>query len=125
MWQALHEELAGQGFTCIAIALDSGGPAKTEQWIRAAKPTYPCLIDERHLTAELYGVVNVPMGVWIDETGRIVRPAETAATSDAFRRHLDRTTKQMSAEGLAERERVRAAYLSALRDWAARPSPDR
>ena len=101
MWQALHEELAGQGFTCIAIALDSGGPAKTEQWIRAAKPTYPCLIDERHLTAELYGVVNVPMGVWIDETGRIVRPAETAATSDAFRRHLDWTTKQMSAEGLA------------------------
>ena len=119
MWQALHEELAGQGFTCIAIALDSGGPAKTEQWIRAAKPTYPCLIDERHLTAELYGVVNVPMGVWIDETGRIVRPAETAATSDAFRRHLDRTTKQMSAEGLAERERVRGAYLHALRDWAA------
>ena len=120
MWQALHEELAGQGFTCIAIALDSGGPAKTEQWIRAAKPTYPCLIDERHLTAELYGIVNVPMVVWIDETGRIVRPAETAATSDAFRRHLDRTTKQMSAEGLAERERVRATYLSALRDWAAR-----
>jgi hypothetical protein len=50
----------------------------------------------------------------------MVRPAETAATSDAFRRHLDRTTKQMSPEGLAERERVRAAYLNALRDWAAR-----
>jgi len=120
VWQALHEELAGGGFTCIAIALDSGGPAKTEQWIRAAKPTYPCLIDERHVTAEQYGIVNVPMGVWIDETGRIVRPAETAAASDAFRRHLDRATKQMSAEGLAERERVRAEYQGALRDWVSR-----
>src|SRR4029450_6865235 len=104
----------------LAVALDSGGARTTEQWIRAAKPTYPCLIDERHLTAELYGVVNVPMGVWIDETGRMLRHAETAAPSDASPRHLDRTTKQMSAEGLAERERVRAAYLSALRDWVAR-----
>jgi hypothetical protein len=48
-----------------------------------------------------------------------VRPAETAGTSDAFRTQLDRITKQMSPEGMAERERVREAYLHALRDWAA------
>src|SRR5437762_3498109 len=106
-------------FVVISVALDSGGTAKTEQWIRAAKATYPCLIDERHVTAELYGVVNVSSAVWIDESGRIVRPAETAGTSDAFRTQLDRTTKQMSPEGMAERERVREAYLHALRDWAA------
>ena len=72
------------------------------------------------MTAELYGVVNVPEAVWIDESGRIVIPAETAGSSDAFRTQLDRATKQMSAQGLAERERVRGAYLHALRDWAAR-----
>jgi len=119
VWQALYEELRDRNFVIISVALDSGGPAKTGQWIRAAKPTYPCLIDERHVTAEQYGIVNVSSAVWIDELGRIVRPAETAGASDAFRTQLDRTTKQMSADGMAERERVRGAYLRALRDWAA------
>jgi len=118
VWQALYDELRARNFIVISVALDSGGPAKTEQWISKAKATYPCLIDERHVTAELYGVVNVSSAVWIDEAGRIVRPAETAGTSDAFRTELDRTTKQMSAPGMAERERVRGAYLNALRDWA-------
>lgn len=114
MWQALSDELWARTFIVISVALDSGGPAKTEQWISKAKATYPCLIDERHVTAELYGVVNVSSAVWIDEAGRIVRPAETAGTSDAFHTELDRTTKQMSALGMAER----GAYLNALRDWA-------
>lgn len=119
MWQALYEELRERNFLVMSVALDSGGAVKTEQWIRAADATYPCLIDERHVTAEQYGVVNVSSAVWIDEAGRIVRPTETAGTSDAFRTELDRTTKQMSARGIAERERVRGAYLDALRDWAA------
>ena len=118
MWQALYEEMKARNFIVVSVALDSGGAAKTEVWIRAAKATYPCLIDERHVTAELYGVVNVSSAVWIDEAGRVVRPAETAGTSDAFRTELDRATKQMSARGMAERERVRGAYLNALRDWA-------
>ena len=118
MWQALHEDVKDTGFVVLSVALDSGGRRTTEPWIRAASPTYPCLIDERHLVAELYGMVNVPNAVWIDERGRIVRPAETAGSSDAFRAHLDRTTKQMSVEGLAERERTRTAYFDAVRDWA-------
>ena len=120
MWQAIHAELESRGLVVISVALDSGGARTTTQWIRAASPTYPCLIDERHVVAELYGMVNVPNAVWIDEDGRIVRPAENAGASDSFRRHLDRTTKQMSAEGLAERERLRSAYFDALRDWAAK-----
>ena len=117
MWQAVYEELKHDNFVVISVALDSGGRRTTEQWITAAKPTYPCLIDEHHVVAELYGMVNVPNAVWIDESGRIVRPAETAGSSDSFREHLDRTTKQMSAAGLAERERMRNDYFNALRDW--------
>jgi AhpC/TSA family protein len=120
VWQALYEELGPRNFVVVSVALDSGGATTTTQWIAAAKPTYPCLIDERHQVAELYGMVNVPAGVWIDEEGRIVRPAEPAGTSDAFRTELDRTTKQMSAAGMADRQRVRGAYLNALRDWVAR-----
>ena len=117
MWQAVYEELKDQRFLVISVALDSGGRRTTEPWITAAKPAYPCLIDEHHVVAELYGMVNVPNAVWIDEHGRIVRPAETAGSSDSFRRHLDRTSKQMSATGLAERERMRNDYFDALRDW--------
>ena len=118
MWQALYEDVKNLGFVVVSVALDSGGRRTTESWIRAANPTYPCLIDERHVVAELYGMVNVPNAVWIDETGHIVRPAETAGSSDSFRTELDRTTKQMSASGLAERARMRTAYFDAVRDWA-------
>jgi hypothetical protein len=118
VWQAVYEDVKDTGFVVLAVALDSGGRRTTEPWIRAASPTYPCLIDERHLVAELYGMVNVPNAVWIDERGRIVRPSETAGSSDAFRTELDRSTRQMSAHGLAERERKRTAYFDAVRDWA-------
>jgi hypothetical protein len=117
VWQALYDELKDRNFVVLSIALDSGGARTTEQWIRGAKATYPCLIDERHLVAELYGMVNVPNAVWIDEAGRIVRPAENAGSSDSFRTQLDRTTKQMTPEGLAERERTRTTYFDAVRDW--------
>jgi hypothetical protein len=120
VWQALDEDVRDTGFVVLAVALDSGGRRTTEPWIRAASPTYPCLIDERHVVAELYGMVNVPNAVWIDEAGQIVRPSETAGSSDVFRTQLDRTTKQMTAEGLAERERSRTAYFEAVRDWARR-----
>src|SRR3989475_11433412 len=65
-------------------------------------------------------MVNVPSAVWIDEAGRIVRPTEVAGASDAFRTQMDRKTKQVSAEGIADRQRTRTAYLTALRNWTAK-----
>jgi len=125
VWQALYEDVKHTGFVVLSVALDSGGRRTTEPWITAAKPTYPCLIDERHIVADLYGMVNVPNAVWIDEGGRIVRPSETAGSTDAFRTELDRTSKQMTATGLAERERARTAYFDAVRDWARNGSASR
>jgi len=61
-------------------------------------------------------MVNVPQCVWIDEAGRIVRPPETAGSTDHFRR-MDPATRTMSAEDQAAREAARAAYLDAVRDW--------
>lgn len=124
----------------MAVAFDTGGRAAVESWIRpavpidlppplrdimgwdaslianAAPPTYPCLIDEQHLVARLYNMTNVPMSVWIDEQGRIVRPVEPSGATDGFRK-MDRTTFSMPAE-LAERGRAsRMAYVEAVRDW--------
>ena len=125
MWQSLVQSLQGlaQGstqasdFTVLAVALDT--PEAARPWIEAAAPSYPCLVDRDHRVAALYHLVNVPQAVWIDEAGRIVRPPETAGSTDGFRR-LDRKTLQMPAEALAERQRVKDAYVAAVKDWAER-----
>lgn len=99
------------------MALEARGAEGAGPWIRAADPTYPCLIDERHTVAELYGMVNVPMAVWIDETGTIVRPAEIAGASESFRSGLDRATFERTAESVAHVQRVRDTYSAAVRAW--------
>jgi hypothetical protein len=122
------------------VAFDSQGPAATEKWIRPtdassrpqfiidfmgwsdsarkppAAPTYPCLIDENHVVAELYNMVNVPMAVWIDEEGRMVRTPEPAGAGDTFRT-MDRHTYKMPKEAVAEAKQQRKVYVDALRDW--------
>lgn len=90
-----------------------------EQCAQLAAPTYPCLIDERHVVAELYNMTNVPMAVWIDEAGRIVRPAEPTGASDGFRT-MDRTTFAMKPEVAEKGRALRRGYVDALRDWVAR-----
>lgn len=115
MWQKLYQDLSGKNFEILAVAFDEADAARP--WIEAAKPSYPCLIDRNHHVAELYHMVNVPQATWIDENGRIVRPAESAGQSDAFRK-MDRTTGQMSADLVAQRERLKSSYIDAVRDWA-------
>ena len=54
------------------------GLAGCRAFIEVAKPEHPSLIDRHHVLADLFGVINIPSSVWIDEQGMIVRPAETA-----------------------------------------------
>ncbi|MBD5634626.1 MAG: hypothetical protein IAI49_09125 [Candidatus Eremiobacteraeota bacterium] len=88
-----------------------------DEYLKAKAPTYPCLIDEKHVVAELYDMANVPMAVWIDERGRIVRPAEPAGATDGFRK-MDRTTFTLAPEVAAAGRSARARYVDAIRDWA-------
>ena len=83
---------------------------------RAGVPQYPCLIDQKHIVGELYDIINVPMTVWIDEQGRIVRPAESAGVNDSVRA-LDPQTFTMPADVAAESKRLRTSYVGAIRDW--------
>lgn len=86
---------------------------------RAGVPQYPCLIDQKHIVGELYDIINVPMAVWIDEQGRIVRPAESAGVNDGVR-SLDPQTFTMPADVVAEGKRLRTSYVEAIRDWVAK-----
>lgn len=140
MWQAIYDELKSHNFTIVSVAFDTGGKAAVESWIRpaepiqippelrdimgwsvelctrAAAPSYPCLIDERHMVAELYNMTNVPMAAWIDEAGQIVRPAEPAGATDGFRK-MDRATFKMNPTTAAAGQAARTSYVDALRDW--------
>jgi hypothetical protein len=115
VWQALQEELGTDHFVVIAVAMDSR-PADPLPWIDAAKPTYPTPIDRDHRLAELYGIVNVPEAVWIDEAGRIVRPPEPAGAYEGFRQ-MNLATRELPEEAARLTAQAKATYLDAIRDW--------
>src|SRR3989442_15298828 len=85
-------------------------------WIDAARPTYPALIDRDHRLAELYGIVNVPQAVWIDEAGRILRPAEPAGAYEGFRK-MNPTTRELPEDLARLTAQGQATYLDASCDW--------
>jgi len=121
VWQALRTELAPRGVEVVTVALDTGGPAAAEQWIRAASPEHPSLIDAAHVSAERFGFVNVPNAVWIDETGVIVRPAHAAHIRDSGLRTMEVPEGLgFIGEVLTEVKKFNAdpaAYRDAIGDW--------
>jgi peroxiredoxin len=124
VWQKLYEKLQNQDFVIITVAFDTGGLPAVREWIDAANPTYPCLIDELHTVAELYNMVNVPNAVWIDESGKIVRSAEPAGVTDAFRL-MDRSTFEIPREARLQLRECRESYIGALADWVANGTSSR
>ena len=113
VWQALQEELADEAFTVITVSFDARAPEQSRPWIESASPTYPSLLDPEHHVADLYNMINVPNAVWIDEDGRIVRPAETAGTGDEFRTMLT----GIAPDDLQRMMDRRAAYVDAIKAW--------
>ena len=79
MWQALREELKDQNFELVTVGLDTLGAEGCRDYIVAAAPKHPSVIDQHHVLAQKFGVINIPSAIWIDEQGQIVRPAEPAA----------------------------------------------
>src|SRR5215510_14224684 len=100
----------------VAVAEESRGADHARPWIEQAKSDYWQLIDTEHRLEDLYNLVNVPQAVWIDENGAIVRPPETAGSTDHFRR-MNLETRTMTPEDQAARLAARQAYLDAVRDW--------
>ena len=134
MWQELRTELRPQGVEVVTVALDTAGAEAAGQFIDAAAPEHPSLIDAEHRLDELLGISNVPMGVWIDEDGILVRPPETAHPGKSMLREMMRGQKIPEdlppnvLEMLAETAKIRVKperYAEALRDWAARGADSR
>lgn len=130
MWQALSQELGPRGLQIVTVALDTGGMEAVRPWIEAAQPTHPSLIDQAHVVDELFGITNVPSGIWIDEQGTIVRPPETAypAPPDYQEREIPPDASEEEAATITEVKKLRTdaeTYVSALRDWVAHGATSR
>jgi hypothetical protein len=91
-------------------------------WNTLAAATHPTLIDTTHITIAAFGFTNIPMAVWIDENGVLVRPAEAASIERSPLRDME------IPEGLPEQlskvmHAVKAipddaeAYRAAILDW--------
>lgn len=104
-------------------------------FIEAAAPTHPSLLDPRHELDALFGVVNIPNVIWIDEAGMIVRPPEPGwppgdGYPDWLRGFLEERNAAVEKKAaeiesddpeLAARMRGgqdRNSYPDAIRDWA-------
>jgi hypothetical protein len=124
VWQELRTELHPRGLEIVTVALDVD-PNEARPSIEAAAPQHPSLIDRSHMLDELFGVVNVPNGVWIDEAGMIVRPAEPAhpgrnPVTESFRTIDLSTLPPDVAEILTEARKIKSdpdIYVEMLRDW--------
>ncbi len=77
-WEKFHESLHDANFEIVAAAQDTGGPKVVDPWYEKAHVSFTALTDTQHTVSSLYQMVNVPSGVWIDESGKIVRSAEVA-----------------------------------------------
>ena len=127
MWQALRNELHPAGLEIVTVALDVN-PEAARALIEPIKPNHPSLIDSAHRVDELFGVVNVPNGVWIDEDGTIVRPVEPASPErhepPEWRRmadHPDIPAQLRETLKLATGIKIQGhEYTAALRDWVAK-----
>lgn len=134
MWQTLRDELKDKGFELVTVGLDTLGVAGCKAFIDAANPQHPSLIDQHHVMADLFGVVNIPSSIWIDEDGMIVRPAEAAPApppppskaqpEGAGGSNMqvpsdipDRLKQMMTEAAKIPKPGSQTAYHEALRDW--------
>ena len=124
MWQELRTELHPRGLEIVTVALDVD-PEAARPFIEQAGAQHPSLIDSAHVVDELFGIVNVPNGVWIDEEGVIVRPAEPThpgrnPINDSFRKIDLSTLPPDVAEMLTEARKIKSdpdLTVAMLRDW--------
>jgi peroxiredoxin len=126
LWQQLRDRWKDEGVEVVTVALDVEA-SEARPFIEKAHPEHPSLIDEAHVSDELFGFVNVPNGVWIDEEGMIVRPAEPAhpgrnPANESFRKVDVSTVPPDVAEMLIEARKIKSdpdMYVEMIDDWIA------
>lgn len=111
--------------------MDTGGAEAAAPFARDVD--FPVVVDQGHVLGELFGVTNVPSGIWVDEDGVVVRPPETAYPARPTFADLDLEDPDVRARMpesavrrlltvrplLAQMRLEPELYVAALRDWVA------
>jgi hypothetical protein len=79
-WKKLADELAADGVQIITVAVDED-PSAVRPWVQEGLVTG---VDPEHRVSDVFGIVNVPATVWLDEEGRVVKPPTIAPGDDQF-----------------------------------------
>ena len=132
MWQSLYEELGDAGLVVVTVALDADIEVARPH-AEAAAETHPSLVDPSFRLVELFGITNVPFGIWVDEDRNIVRPAEhspiprppgaTNPAAAAMAQMPEARRKLLAAMAATTTDPDR--YIEAVRDWVAHGSASR
>ncbi len=118
------------------MSLELSGPDVSRPFIEAARPDHPSLLDPTHRMGALFGVVNVPNVVWVDEEGTVVRPPEPGwpGPRDPLPRQIGEQAATLgrapgapsgpgsgvSPQAVLSSGQDRSGYADALRDWVDR-----
>ena len=130
----MRAELHPQGLEVVTVSLEMSGPQASRAALEAARPEHPSLLDPTHQLDALFGVVNIPNVVWIDEQGVIVRPAEpgwpgvrpplpaqiaeSASRLGRAKSAPGKPAGAVSQQAVLTSGQDRLAYPDAIRDWA-------
>jgi peroxiredoxin len=80
-WKALTDELEPLGLDLVTVALDDDED-RVRHW--TDKAGLPAVLDADHRLSDVFGVVNVPSTVWLDEDGRVAKAPTIAPGDDQF-----------------------------------------
>lgn len=74
----------------VVIAQDAQGAGVARPWVEKAGGTYRALLDQHNFIGKAYNLKYVPVGIAVDETGRLVMPVSSVDIQDAgFRAELE------------------------------------
>lgn len=73
MWQQVYERHRDNGLEVIAIACDVQGVSAAKPWIEKSGATFTTLIDTDNTLAAMFGFNVVPLAIWLDKEGKVVR----------------------------------------------------
>ncbi|MEM9609345.1 MAG: hypothetical protein AAGA99_18115 [Actinomycetota bacterium] len=120
----------GDTIEIITVSIETDGADASREFIEAAAPEHPSVLDRHHQLERLFGVVNIPNVIWIDEGGLVVRPAEAGWAGPAeypewLASIMEERAKEAEAAGQDPMAALRAgqdrdSYADAIRDWAAK-----
>lgn len=113
----------------MTVCLDVEGPAGAAPDLGAIDDiTHIAVVDRAHEVDRAFGIVNVPMAVWVDEDLQVVRPAEYAWPGEVEGAGMaqlppELPDRMMEMGAMAAQIQVdRTFWLDAVRDWAANGS---